>query len=196
MCMVHTSFYRFFLSFLLPFNITLFLYFGGKRHIKCLLWSQGAWYLQYRAFKTNKLHWKKKVLILHPFMLSWSFSQCYSPFSSPSFLPLRRFLWPSLLPCSLPYPPLLLLLSSLNICVCDRRKNGDSPPTLLPSPFSSHFFPSFFLWLALLFTWSQSLTFHSPTVRLLHLYFILSTSFCPPIPNPHPHPPFPQGFHL
>lgn len=81
-------------------------------------------------------------------MLFWSFSQCYSPFSSPSFVPLRRFLWPSLLPCSLPYPPLLLLLSSLNICVCDRRKNGDSPPTLLPSPFSSHFPLLFFGWLS------------------------------------------------
>lgn len=81
-------------------------------------------------------------------MLFWSFSQCYSPFSSPSFVPLRRFLWPSLLPCSLPYPPLLLLLSSLNICVCDRRKNSDSPPTLLPSPFSSHFPLLFFGWLS------------------------------------------------
>lgn len=60
----------------------------------------------------------------------------------------------------------LLLLTSLNICVCDRQESGDSP--LRPFPFLC-------LPLSLAYA-SRSLTFHSLTTSLLHLHFILTTS--------------------
>lgn len=60
----------------------------------------------------------------------------------------------------------LLLLTSLNICVCDRQESGDSP--LRPFPF-------FCLPLSVAYA-SRSLTFHSLTTSLLHLHFILTTS--------------------
>lgn len=146
--MVFTGFYRFFFSFLLPFNITLFfnadLYFGGKGHIKCLLWSQGAWYLQYRAFKNNKLHWKKKYL--------FSILSCSSDLflSATHLSPLHRFfLWGAFfdLLCSLALFPILPSCSFsppwTSVCVTGERTV--TVPRHSCPPLSPPIFPSFSL---------------------------------------------------
>lgn len=69
---------------------------------------------------------------------------------------------------------LMLLLSSPNICACDRWENSDFPVTVHPYPLPA---PLFSFADATVRSFSPSLIFRSPAVSLLlRLYFILPTS--------------------